>query len=133
MMKLDGLCRPGFVQSAFVYKMDCLDPHESVLFFLCHRLKAVYLPLPFPITHCLYIPLLSRRCSLCLQAVQSCIGPVSQSALPSRDDALRLLYHICLVDCHCFLFTGWSGQLNPPPSLHHLHSTPFFFLPCVSC
>lgn len=72
----------GSLPSAFVYKMDCLDSHESILFFSAasseSSLPAVaifhYAPL--------YIPLFSRGCLFWLQAVPSCISPVSQSALP---------------------------------------------------
>lgn len=112
--------------------MDCLDSHESLLFFFqssiskqftCH----CHFPLCLAI---LCIPLFSLCCLFCLQAALSCISPVSQSALSSRDDALRPLYHICLVDYHCFLFTGWCRLVNPLPSLHTLHSPPYFF-PCV--
>ncbi len=128
--EIGWLLQLGFVQSAFVYKMDCLDSHESVLFFLRHRLKAVYLSLPFPIMLFYIFP--PQHCLFCLQAMPGYISPVSQSALSSRDDALGPLYHGCLVDHHCFLFTGWCSLLNPLPSLHHLHCPPsFFFSLCV--
>lgn len=117
----------GFVHSAFVYKMDCLDFHESVLFFPQHRLKAVYLPLPFPIMLCCifhYFP--STVCSACKQSWGSSARCHNQHFSP-RDDTLGPLYHGCFVDYHCFLFTGWSNLLNLLPFLHHLHYPPSFF------
>lgn len=119
------------MQSAFVYEIDCLDSHESVLFFPQYHLKAVYLPLPFPIMfryifH--YFP--AAVCLFCLQAAPSCISPVSNSALSSRDDALGPLYHVCFVNYSHFLFTGWSRPLNPLPSPVF---PSIFIVPCVSC
>lgn len=58
-MKLDGLLcsslQLGFAQSAFMYRMDRLDSHESVLFFMQHHLKAVYLTrYHFPLCSAIY-------------------------------------------------------------------------------
>lgn len=133
-MKLDGFYSRALCSQLLGIKWIALDSWEPMFFFSAASSES---SLPaFEISHyaLLYIPsfVFNKCCLFCLQATSTYISPVSQSALSSRDHALGPLYHGCLVDCQCFLFTGWSRLLNLLPTLHHLHSPPsFLFSLCI--
>lgn len=102
-----------FVQSALVCGIDCLDFNPSLLFQWGQF--AVGLP---AVTLSHYARLLNspRPILFCLKATFSRINPMSQSALPSRDDALGPLCHVWLVDNHWIQSCEPSRRFSVPPS-----------------
>lgn len=56
-MELDGLYRRALCSWLFVYKMDCLNSHESVLFLSTASSESSLPAMPFPIYALVYFPL----------------------------------------------------------------------------